>query len=118
MGPKKDVSCWSYNVTHPRILCPIHNDSFASPASLLPTSPQMDLVKWVKRMSSQDRLVEVVDPRLLGCFLPDDVEYVLGIALRCVEANALKRPRMSQVVHMLESEDPKQVRGGRRSGGR
>lgn len=75
--------------------------------SLVPA--QMDLVKWVKRMQSQDRLVEVVDPRLQGCFLPDDVDYVLGIALRCVESNALKRPRMSQVVHMLESEDPKQV---------
>ena len=76
----------------------------------------MDLVKWVKRMSAQDRLVEVVDPRLMGSFLPDDVEYVLGIALRCVEANALKRPRMSQVVHMLESEDPKQVRRRGRGG--
>ncbi|CAI5475067.1 unnamed protein product [Closterium sp. Yama58-4] len=69
---------------------------------------EMDLVKWAKKLSSQERLVEIVDPRLQGMVSPDDAEYVLGIAMRCVETNALKRPRMTQIVHMLESEDPKQ----------
>ncbi|CAI5501925.1 unnamed protein product [Closterium sp. Naga37s-1] len=72
---------------------------------------EMDLVTWAKKLSSQERLVEIVDPRLQGMISPDDAEYVLGIAMRCVETNALKRPRMTQIVHMLESEDPKQVRG-------
>ncbi|CAI7752015.1 unnamed protein product [Closterium sp. NIES-53] len=70
---------------------------------------EMDLVTWAKKLSSQERLVEIVDPRLQGMISPDDAEYVLGIAMRCVETNALKRPRMTQIVHMLESEDPKQV---------
>ncbi|CAI5973437.1 unnamed protein product [Closterium sp. NIES-64] len=69
---------------------------------------EMDLVTWAKKLSSQERLVEIVDPRLQGMISPDDAEYVLGIAMRCVETNALKRPRMTQIVHMLESEDPKQ----------
>lgn len=68
---------------------------------------QVDTVVWVKRMAEEGSLDLVVDPRLLpaGGVATDDAEYVLGLALRCVETNALKRPKMSQVVKMLESED-------------
>ena len=65
----------------------------------------MNLVDYVRSMAQQERIAEVVDPRLTDVQL-DDAEYVVGVALRCVDANALKRPKMSQVCHMLESEDP------------
>ncbi|CAI7902859.1 unnamed protein product [Closterium sp. NIES-54] len=70
-------------------------------------SDQVDLVRWVRAKAAEERLLEVLDPRLQGTVQADDVEYALGVALRCVEPNALKRPKMPQIVHMLESEDPK-----------
>ncbi|CAI5514013.1 unnamed protein product [Closterium sp. Naga37s-1] len=71
-------------------------------------SNRVDLVRWVRAKAVEERLLEVLDPRLQGTVQADDVEYALGVALRCVEPNALKRPKMPQIVHMLESEDPKQ----------
>ncbi|CAI5488108.1 unnamed protein product [Closterium sp. Naga37s-1] len=67
---------------------------------------QVDVVRWVKRLAAEERVGEALDPRIAGTVPADDVEYVVGIALRCIDANALKRPRMKQIVHMLESEDP------------
>ncbi|CAI5498293.1 unnamed protein product [Closterium sp. Naga37s-1] len=67
---------------------------------------QVDVVRWVKRLAAEERVTEALDPRIAGTVPADDVEYVVGIALRCIDANALKRPRMKQIVHMLESEDP------------
>ncbi|CAI5471418.1 unnamed protein product [Closterium sp. Yama58-4] len=67
---------------------------------------QVDVVRWVKRLAAEERVAEALDPRIAGTVPADDVEYVVGIALRCIDANALKRPRMKQIVHMLESEDP------------
>eukprot|EP00475_Leptophrys_vorax_P022996 TRINITY_DN31335_c0_g4_i2.p1 TRINITY_DN31335_c0_g4~~TRINITY_DN31335_c0_g4_i2.p1 ORF type:complete len:681 (+),score=0.28 TRINITY_DN31335_c0_g4_i2:53-2044(+) len=72
---------------------------------------QVDVVRWVKRMAAEERTAELVDPRIASSVAADDIDYVVGIALRCIEANALKRPRMKQIVHMLESEDPS-MRGG------
>ena len=71
----------------------------------------MTLVEYVQSMVREERVTDVLDPRLPDVQL-DDAEYVLGVALRCVETNALKRPKMSQVVNMLESEDPTLVRKG------
>ncbi|CAI5462892.1 unnamed protein product [Closterium sp. Yama58-4] len=73
---------------------------------------QVDIVRWVKRLAADGRLAEAVEGRIAGQAGADEVEYVVGVALRCVDGNALKRPRMRQVVAMLETEDPTLVRGG------
>jgi len=70
---------------------------------------QRELVSFVQRLDSEGRLADALDPKLAGCVAPEDVEYVLSIAVKCVDRNALKRPRMSQIVAMLESEYPAQV---------
>lgn len=62
----------------------------------------------MRYMTSEGRLLEVMDPTLQGVPL-GDAEYIIETALKCVENNALKRPKMSQIVHILESEDPSLV---------
>ncbi|CAI5517370.1 unnamed protein product, partial [Closterium sp. Naga37s-1] len=78
-------------------------------------SHESNLVKWAKQMAGEGRFLDMVDPRLCApdmggtAAVPvaiEDATYVVGVALRCLEPNALKRPKMKQVVHMLESEDP------------
>ncbi|CAI5473438.1 unnamed protein product [Closterium sp. Yama58-4] len=78
-------------------------------------SHESNLVKWAKQMAAEGRFLEMVDVRLCAADMGgsaavpvaiEDATYVVGVALRCLEPNALKRPKMKQVVHMLESEDP------------
>lgn len=66
---------------------------------------QANLVEWVKLKTREDKFSEVVDAALTDV-QQDDAEYVINIALKCVESNALKRLKMAQVLGMLETEDP------------
>ncbi|XP_010662681.1 probable serine/threonine-protein kinase At1g01540 [Vitis vinifera] len=64
------------------------------------------LVDWVKSMVSDRKLDFVVDPKLPE--MPDSIELkrVLLIALCCVDPDAKSRPKMGDVIHMLEPRDP------------
>ena len=67
---------------------------------------QVCLVDWVKSMVSDRKLDFVVDPKLPE--MPDSIELkrVLLIALCCVDPDAKSRPKMGDVIHMLEPRDP------------
>lgn len=65
----------------------------------------MNLVEWLKMMVGTRRAEEVVDPRLEPRPSKSALKRALLVSLRCVDPEAEKRPRMSQVVRMLESEE-------------
>lgn len=66
---------------------------------------QVNLVDWLKMMVGSRRSEEVVDPTIDTKPSTRALKRALLTALRCVDPDSDKRPRMSQVVRMLESEE-------------
>uniref|UniRef100_A0A1J3JM26 non-specific serine/threonine protein kinase n=1 Tax=Noccaea caerulescens TaxID=107243 RepID=A0A1J3JM26_NOCCA len=80
--------------------------------------PEVHLVEWLKMMVQQRRSEEVIDPNLDTKPSTSALKRTLLTALRCVDPMSEKRPRMSQVARMLESEEypiPREDRRRRRS---
>ncbi|CAF1924419.1 probable receptor-like protein kinase At2g42960 [Brassica napus] len=85
---------------------------YARPAS------EVNLVEWLKMMVGTKRLEEVIDPNIAVKPATRALKRVLLTALRCIDPDSEKRPKMSQVVRMLESEEypiPREDRRGRRA---
>lgn len=66
---------------------------------------QVNLVEWLKMMVGNRKSEEVVDPKLPEPPASKALKRVILVALRCVDPDAQKRPKMGHVIHMLESED-------------
>ncbi|KAL0552379.1 hypothetical protein IC582_011488 [Cucumis melo] len=69
---------------------------------------QVNVVDWLKMMIGSRRCEEVVDPKIIGVGgrpSTRGLKRVLLVALRCVDPDFDKRPKMGQVVRMLESQD-------------
>ncbi|CAA7055856.1 unnamed protein product [Microthlaspi erraticum] len=75
---------------------------------------EVNLVEWLKMMVGTRRAEEVVDPRLEPRPSKSALKRALLVSLRCVDPEAEKRPRMSQVARMLQS-DEHPFREGRRN---
>ena len=65
----------------------------------------MNLVEWLKIMVGTRRAEEVVDSSLEVKPSMRALKRALLVALRCVDPDADKRPKMSQVVRMLEADE-------------
>lgn len=65
----------------------------------------MNLVDWFKGMVANRRAEEVVDPLIADQPPPRALKRVLLICLRCIDLDASKRPKMGQIVHMLEADE-------------
>lgn len=65
----------------------------------------MNLVEWLKTMVTNRTAEGVLDPRLPEKPSSRALKRALLVALRCVDPNAQKRPKMGHVVHMLEAEE-------------
>ncbi|XP_068658699.1 probable receptor-like protein kinase At5g18500 [Aristolochia californica] len=79
---------------------------------------EVNLVDWLKMMVGSRRSEEVVDPNIERRPSTRALKRSLLTALRCVDPDSDKRPKMSQVVRMLESEEypiPREDRRHRRS---
>ncbi|KAK6930355.1 Protein kinase domain [Dillenia turbinata] len=72
---------------------------------------EVNLVDWLKMMVGNRRSEEVVDPNMGTRPSTRALKRALLTALRCVDPDAEKRPKMSQVVRMLESEEYPYTRG-------
>lgn len=48
---------------------------------------------------------ELVDKKLRGCFDSDEVEKAVDLALQCTQSHPDLRPKMSQVLNILEGID-------------
>ena len=66
---------------------------------------QTNLVDWFKGMVASHRGEELVDPLIEVPPAPRALKRTLLICLRCIDLDASKRPKMGQVVHMLEADD-------------
>ncbi|KAK4744688.1 hypothetical protein SAY87_011000 [Trapa incisa] len=65
----------------------------------------VNLVDWLKMMVGSRRSEEVVDPNIVVKPSTRALKHALLTALRCVDLNSEKRPKMGQVVRMLEQEE-------------
>lgn len=63
------------------------------------------MVEWLKMMVQLRRSEDVVDPNIETRPSTSALKRALLTALRCVDPDSDKRPKMSQVVRMLESEE-------------
>ncbi|XP_073007005.1 probable receptor-like protein kinase At2g42960 isoform X2 [Typha latifolia] len=66
---------------------------------------EVHLVEWLKMMVGSRRAEEVVDPNLEVKPATRALKRALLVALRCVDPDSDKRPKMGQVVRMLEVEE-------------
>lgn len=66
---------------------------------------QMNLVDWFKGMVASRRGEEVIDPKIKMSPPPRALKRALLVCLRCIDLDASKRPKMGQIIHMLEAED-------------
>lgn len=65
----------------------------------------MNLVDWFKGMVASRRGEEIVDPLIEVQPSPRALKRTLLVCLRCIDLDANKRPKMGQIVHMLEADD-------------
>ncbi|KAL5716145.1 hypothetical protein ACHQM5_017874 [Ranunculus cassubicifolius] len=63
------------------------------------------MVDWFKGMVASRRGEEVVDPAIKVLPSTRALKRALLVCLRCLDLDANKRPKMGQVVHMLEGEE-------------
>ncbi|XP_019056805.1 PREDICTED: probable receptor-like protein kinase At2g42960 isoform X2 [Tarenaya hassleriana] len=66
---------------------------------------EVNMVEWLKMMVGTRRAEEVVDQSIEAKPTTRALKRALLVALRCVDPEAEKRPKMSQVVRMLETDE-------------
>ncbi|KAK6121444.1 hypothetical protein DH2020_044820 [Rehmannia glutinosa] len=66
---------------------------------------EMNLVDWFKGMVASRRGEEVVDPLMEIPPPTRGLKRILLLCLRCIDLDANKRPKMGQIVHMLEADE-------------
>ncbi|KAI3449208.1 hypothetical protein Pfo_005873 [Paulownia fortunei] len=76
-----------------------------SPVDYSRPQGEVNLVDWLKMMVGNRKSEEVVDPKLPERPASKALKRVILVALRCVDPDAQKRPKMGHIIHMLESED-------------
>ncbi|KAM1392363.1 hypothetical protein ACFX2I_019949 [Malus domestica] len=62
------------------------------------------LLDWVKGLLKDRRLETLVDADLNGNYVDDQVEQLIQVALLCTQGTPGERPKMSEVVRMLEGD--------------
>ncbi|KAJ1700172.1 hypothetical protein LUZ63_008684 [Rhynchospora breviuscula] len=62
------------------------------------------LLDWVKGLLKEKKLEPLVDRDLRNNFIEIEVESLIQVALLCTQASPLERPKMSEVVRMLEGD--------------
>ncbi|XP_009362500.1 BRASSINOSTEROID INSENSITIVE 1-associated receptor kinase 1 isoform X1 [Pyrus x bretschneideri] len=62
------------------------------------------LLDWVKGLLKDRRLETLVDADLNGNYVDDEVEQLIQVALLCTQGTPGERPKMSEVVRMLEGD--------------
>lgn len=62
------------------------------------------LLDWVKGMLREKRLDRLVDPELQNNYEESEVEELIQVALLCTQNSPMERPKMADVVRMLEGD--------------
>ncbi|CAN8315466.1 unnamed protein product [Cochlearia groenlandica] len=69
------------------------------------SSPHVYLVDWIKEMVVNHMIVDILDPSLPEFPKPKELKRIVLIALRCVDPELEERPKMGDVIHMLQPHD-------------
>ncbi|KAG9137827.1 hypothetical protein Leryth_022287 [Lithospermum erythrorhizon] len=56
---------------------------------------------WVRTLYDGNRLEELVDKDLKGCFNAEELTEAVEVALKCTQSNPILRPKMSEVLKVL-----------------
>ena len=62
-------------------------------------------MEWLKTKVTNRNAEGVLDPKIPEKPSSRALKRTLLVALRCVDPNAQKRPKMGHVIHMLEADD-------------
>ncbi|KAE8653757.1 putative LRR receptor-like serine/threonine-protein kinase [Hibiscus syriacus] len=62
------------------------------------------MLDWVKKLHQEGKLSLLVDKDLKGSFDRIELEEMVQVALLCTQFNPLHRPKMSEVLRMLEGD--------------
>lgn len=62
------------------------------------------LLDWVKGLLNDKKLETLVDPNLEGNYVEEELEQVIQVALLCTQSSPVERPKMSEVLQMLEGD--------------
>ncbi|XP_052193478.1 BRASSINOSTEROID INSENSITIVE 1-associated receptor kinase 1-like isoform X10 [Diospyros lotus] len=62
------------------------------------------LLDWVKGLLKEKKLETLVDADLKGKYVNEEVEQLIQVALLCTQSTPMERPKMSEVVRMLEGD--------------
>ncbi|KAJ6696790.1 hypothetical protein OIU85_003169 [Salix viminalis] len=62
------------------------------------------LLDWVKGLLKEKKLEMLVDPDLQNKYVGAEVEQLIQVALLCTQGTPTERPKMSEVVRMLEGD--------------
>ncbi|CAI9786209.1 unnamed protein product [Fraxinus pennsylvanica] len=62
------------------------------------------LLDWVKELLKQKKLETLVDADLQGNYIDEEVEQLIQVALLGTQSSPMERPKMSDVVRMLEGD--------------
>ncbi|GMP26280.1 hypothetical protein CsSME_00002784 [Camellia sinensis var. sinensis] len=62
------------------------------------------LLDWVKGLLKEKKLELLVDPDLQNNYVDAEVEQLIQVALLCTQGSPMDRPKMSEVVRMLEGD--------------
>ncbi|GAA0161369.1 hypothetical protein LIER_17700 [Lithospermum erythrorhizon] len=66
---------------------------------------EVNLVDWLKTMVASRNAEGVLDPKIPEKPSSRALKRALLVALRCVDPNSQKRPKMGHVIHMLEADE-------------
>ncbi|KAK0597240.1 hypothetical protein LWI29_023249 [Acer saccharum] len=69
------------------------------------SQPQVYLVEWLKYMVANQKIEFVLDPKLSEFPSTKELKRIVLISLRCVDPDVEHRPKMGEVIHMLEPRD-------------
>lgn len=63
------------------------------------------MIDWLKSMVAQQKIAYVLDPKLPEMPSRKELKRIILIALRCVDPDIKHRPKMGDVLRMLEPRD-------------
>ncbi|CAM8980508.1 unnamed protein product [Rhodiola kirilowii] len=76
--------------------------SARKPIEKLPGGLKRDIVQWVTPHFQNDAYDKIADPKLKGRFDGAQLKMIIMVAMRCVNGDPEKRPRMEEVVQWLK----------------
>ncbi|KAI3716098.1 hypothetical protein L6452_23185 [Arctium lappa] len=76
-----------------------------SPVDYSRAPGEMNLVDWFRGMVASRRGEDLLDPKINIRPSPRALKRALLVCLRCIDTDATKRPKMGQIVHMLDADE-------------